>query len=40
MYPENGKVAIRKRDGKGVRYVDVVDDTPKSVTENVLCVSA
>lgn len=31
MYPENGKIAIRKRDGGGVRYVDVVDDTPKSV---------
>jgi predicted dehydrogenase len=30
MYPENGKVAIRKK-GKGVRYVDVKDDTPKSV---------
>ncbi len=36
MYPENGKVAIRKRDGKGVRYVDVVDDTPKSVTANAV----
>ncbi|MDP2998871.1 MAG: Gfo/Idh/MocA family oxidoreductase [Bryobacterales bacterium] len=36
MYPENGKVAIRKRDGKGARYVDVVDDTPKSVTENAV----
>lgn len=34
MCPENGKVAIRKRDGKGVRYVDVVDDVPKAVTEN------
>jgi predicted dehydrogenase len=36
MYPENGKVAIRKRGGNGVRYVDVVDDTPKSVTENAV----
>ncbi len=31
MYPENGKIAIRKHGGGGVRYVDVVDDTPKSV---------
>ena len=31
MFPENGKVAIRKK-GKGVRYVDVKDDTPESVT--------
>lgn len=36
MYPENGKVAIRKRNGKGVRYVEVVDDTPKSVTANAV----
>jgi predicted dehydrogenase len=36
MYPENGKVAIRKRDGNGVRYVDVVDDTPQSITENAV----
>lgn len=36
MAPENGKVAIRRRDGKGVRYVEVVDDTPKSVTENAV----
>lgn len=34
MYPENGKVAIRKREGKGVRYVEVVDNVPKAVTEN------
>jgi predicted dehydrogenase len=32
MYPENGKVAIRRRDGKGARYVEVVENTPKSVT--------
>jgi predicted dehydrogenase len=32
MYPENGKVAIRMRDGKGVRYVEVADNTPKFVT--------
>jgi len=36
MYPENGKVAIRKRDGKAVRYVEVVDNTPKSVTANAI----
>ncbi len=30
MYPENGKVAIRKRDGT-VRYVNAVDSTPGSV---------
>lgn len=36
MYPENGKVAIRKNGVKGVRYVDVVDDAPKSVTENTV----
>ena len=31
MYAEEGKVAIRKGRGKGVRYVDVVDKTPKSI---------
>jgi len=36
MYPENGKVAIRKRDGKAVRYVEVMDNTPKSVTANAI----
>jgi len=36
MYPENGKVAIRKRDGRDVRYVEAVDDTPKSVTANAV----
>ncbi|MBI1896655.1 MAG: Gfo/Idh/MocA family oxidoreductase [Acidobacteria bacterium] len=36
MYPENGKVAIRKREGKAVRYVDVVDSTPKAVTSNAV----
>jgi hypothetical protein len=30
MFPENGKVAICK--GKNVRYVEVVDNTPKSAT--------
>jgi predicted dehydrogenase len=30
MFPENGKVAIRK--GKNVRYVEVVDNTPKAAT--------
>ncbi len=32
MYPENGKVAIRKREAKAVRYVEVADNTPKAVT--------
>ncbi len=36
MYPENGKVAIRRRDAKGVRYVEVADKTPKAVTENAV----
>ena len=36
MYPENGKVAIRKRDGRDVRYVEAMDDTPKSVTANAV----
>lgn len=36
MYAENGKVAIRKREGNDVRYVDVVDDVPKSVTANAV----
>ncbi len=31
MYVENGKVAIRSREGNSVRYVDVVDDVPESV---------
>lgn len=35
MYPENGKVAIRVN-GKGVRYVEVADNTPKSVTQNAV----
>jgi predicted dehydrogenase len=34
MFPENGKVAIRK--GKNVRLVDVKDDTPKAVLENAV----
>jgi predicted dehydrogenase len=36
MYPENDKVAIRKNGARAVRYVDVVDDTPKSITENAV----
>lgn len=35
MYPENGKVAIRGQ-GKAVRYVDVTDDAPASVTQNAV----
>jgi predicted dehydrogenase len=34
MYPENNRVAIHKQGERAVRYVDVVDDTPKSVTAN------
>jgi predicted dehydrogenase len=36
MYPENGRVAIRKRGDHAVRYVDAVDNTPKSVTANAV----
>lgn len=36
MYAENGKVAIRPRNGKGVRYVDVTDNAPKAVSENAV----
>ena len=36
MYAENGKVAIRKREGNAVRYVEVPDTTPKAVTENMV----
>jgi predicted dehydrogenase len=36
MYPENGKVAIRPRNGKGVRYVEVTDNAPKSITQNTV----
>ncbi len=36
MYPENGRIAIRKREGKAVRYVDVVDRTPQAVTANAV----
>jgi len=32
MQPENGRVAIRSRSGSAVRYVDVVDNTPKEAT--------
>ncbi|SPF53953.1 putative Tat pathway signal sequence domain protein [Candidatus Sulfopaludibacter sp. SbA4] len=32
MQPENGRVAIRGRSGSAVRYVDVVDNTPKEAT--------
>lgn len=35
MYPENGRVAIRKK-GKGVQYVEVADKAPKSVTANAV----
>ncbi len=36
MYPENGKVAIRKRGDQDVRYIDVVSPVPKSVTANAV----
>jgi predicted dehydrogenase len=32
MYPEDGRIAIRKRGANNVRYVEVTDPTPKSVT--------
>lgn len=35
MQPENGKVAIRSRSGKGVKYIDVADNTPRQATANV-----
>ena len=34
--PEKGRVAIRSRSGGAVRYVDVVDNTPKEATANVV----
>lgn len=40
MTPEEGKVAIRARNGKGVRYVEVKDDTPKPATKAVAGASA
>jgi predicted dehydrogenase len=36
IFPENGKVAIRKNGSKEVKYVDVVDKTPKAVTAHVV----
>jgi len=36
MYPEEGRVAIRARSGGGVRYVEVVDNTPKQATANAV----
>jgi predicted dehydrogenase len=36
MQPENGKVAIRSHAGKGVRYVDVADNTPKNFPSNAV----
>jgi predicted dehydrogenase len=34
--PEKGRVAIRSRSGGDVRYVDVVDNTPKEATANAV----
>jgi predicted dehydrogenase len=36
MTPENGKVAIRSHKSGAARYVDVVDDTPKTITANAV----
>jgi predicted dehydrogenase len=36
MYPENGKIAIRKRSDNTVRYVEVADNTPAAVTANIV----
>lgn len=36
MEPEEGRVAIRSRAGGAVRYVNVVDDTPKEATANAV----
>ncbi len=36
MAPEDGKVAIRKRNGKGVRYVEVTRDAPKAATQGTV----
>lgn len=36
MEPENGRVAIRSHTRGGVRYVDVVDNTPKTATANAI----
>ena len=40
MTPEEGKVAIRKRTGKGVRYIEVKEDAPKAGTVAVAGASA
>jgi predicted dehydrogenase len=36
MTPESGRVAIRSRTGRDVRYVDVVDKTPKEATAGAI----
>jgi predicted dehydrogenase len=36
MQPENGRVAIRSQGRGNVRYVDVVDHTPKEATANAI----
>lgn len=36
MYAENGKVAIRPRNGRGVRHVDIVNNVPESVTAHTI----
>ncbi|HME09223.1 MAG TPA: Gfo/Idh/MocA family oxidoreductase [Bryobacteraceae bacterium] len=36
MQPENGKVAIRSRSGKEVRYIEVPSNTPKNFTANAV----
>jgi predicted dehydrogenase len=36
MYPEEGRIAIRKRGANNVRYVEATDNTPKSVLSNAV----
>jgi len=36
MYPEEGRIAIRKRGANNVRYVEVADNTPKTVLANAV----
>jgi len=36
MSPENGKIAIRSNKRGAVKYVDLVDDTPKAITANAV----
>jgi predicted dehydrogenase len=40
VQPENGKVAIRKRSGGPVKYIDAVDTAPKEATAAIAGASA